>query len=365
MVIILGISVPSIYAQPLDPADTTMGFVEYTPVSTLKVPEHPIPKAKYPFIDVHSHHWFMSRMDLSGLIEEMEKMNMGVMVNLSGKPRSSQEMLEGALKNVSDHYPNRFAIFTNVNFNGIDHPNWGEEAARILEEDVKLGAKGLKIFKSLGFTVKDSSGNRIAVDDPRIDPVWAKCGELGIPVLIHSADPAQFWLPRDRYNERWFELIQRPGRYRDPQHYPSWQEIINEQHRVFKKHPGTKFINAHLGWYGNDLETLGKLMDEIPNMYSEIGAVLAELGRQPRNARKFLIKYQDRIMFGKDSWRPEEYPYYFRTLETDDEYFDYYRKRHAHWKIYGLDLPDEVLKKLYYKNALSVIPGLDKSIFPD
>lgn len=352
-------------SQPLDPADTLMGFREYEPVSSLKVPEHPTPRARYPFIDVHNHQWFMARQDLSGLIDEMDKMNMAVMVNLSGKPRGSTEMMEQALKNVADHYPNRFVVFTNLDFSGIDDPDWGEKAAQQLEADVELGAQGLKIFKSLGFSVEDSSGNRIPVDDPRIDPVWAKCGELGIPVLIHSADPAQFWLPRDESNERWLELIERPNRYRDPQVYPPFEQILSEQYHVFRKHPQTTFINAHFGWMGNDLARLAQLMEALPNMYTEMGAILAELGRQPRMARAFLIQYQDRVMFGKDSWNPEEYPYYFRTLETADEYFDYYRKRHAFWKLYGLDLPEEVLKKIYYKNALKVIPGIDRSLFPD
>jgi predicted TIM-barrel fold metal-dependent hydrolase len=234
-----------------------------------------------------------------------------------------------------------------------------------LQDDVKSGASGLKIYKNLGLTLKDNNGNRVPADDERLDPIWEKCAELGIPVLIHTGEPFQFWLPKDKNNERWLELKQKPNRYRDPKIYPPWEQIMEEQHNVFRKHPNTIFINAHLGWLGNDLAKLGKLMDELPNMYTEIGAVLAELGRQPRFAREWIIKYQDRVMFGKDSWNPKEYYVYFRVLETEDEYFDYYRKRHAFWKMYGLGLPDEVLKKLYYKNALRIIPGIDKSLFPD
>jgi uncharacterized protein len=137
-----------------------------------------------------------------------------------------------------------------------------------------------------------------------------------------------------------------------------------EQHRVFRKHAKTRFINAHLGWMGNDLARLGTLLDELPNVYTEIGAVLAELGRQPRTAREWLIRYQDRVLFGKDIYSPVEYHTYFRVLETADEYFDYYRKRHAHWKIYGLDLPDATLRKIYYKNALALFPQIDRSLFP-
>jgi predicted TIM-barrel fold metal-dependent hydrolase len=141
--------------------------------------------------------------------------------------------------------------------------------------------------------------------------------------------------------------------------------LINEQHRVFKKHSKTKFIDAHLGWYGNDLKKLGALLDQMPNVYTEIGAVIAELGRQPRTAKAFLTKYQDRVLFGKDSWVPSEYETYFRVLESEDEYFQYHKRYHAFWRMYGLGLPDEVLKKIYYKNALSLIPSIDKSQFPE
>jgi predicted TIM-barrel fold metal-dependent hydrolase len=223
---------------------------------------------------------------------------------------------------------------------------------------------GLKVYKGLGLTDKDNDGKRIAIDDPRLDPIWAKCGELGIPVLIHSGEPSPFWSPKDKYNERWLELKQEPGRYRPADKFPSFEQIIGEQHHIFRKHPKTKFIDAHLGWFGNDLERLGKLFDELPNVYTELGAVLAELGRQPRFARQWMIQYQDRVMFGKDTYKKEEYYTYFRVLETDDEYFDYYRKRHAHWKMYGLALPDSVLKKVYYKNAMRVIPGIDTGLFP-
>lgn len=347
------------------PGTTTMSFEEYDPPSTLVVPEHPTTSAKYPFIDVHNHQFRMPNQDLDALAADMDKLNMAVMVNLSGRGRGSQDHLKGALENAKKNKPGRFIVFTNVNFSGIDDPDWAKNTVKYLEEDVKLGANGLKIYKSLGLTTKDGSGKRISVDDPRLDPIWAKCGELGIPVLIHTGEPAAFWQPRDKNNERWLELIQRPRRYRSPDVYPSWEEVMNEQHNIFRRHPNTKFINAHLGWMGNDLARLGKLLDECPNVYTEIGAVLAELGRQPRFAKEWFIKYQDRVCFGKDSWNPEEYYVYFRVLETADEYFDYYRKRHAFWKMYGLDLPDEVLKKIYYKNAIKIIPNIDTSHFPD
>ncbi|WP_222984187.1 amidohydrolase family protein [Flagellimonas meishanensis] len=337
-----------------------MGFEEYSPKSTLVVSENPKEKAKFTFIDVHSHQFGMATQDLSALIKDMDQLNMGIMVNLSGE---SGPELRAKLKNVNENYPNRFAIFANVNFGGVGNPNWGEQAAAQLDLDVKSGAKGLKIYKSLGLRNRDVNGNRIAVDDARLDPIWEKCAALGIPVLIHSADPKSFWDPFDKHNERWLELKTRPRRKRSDTDPVPWQQIMDEQHRMFKKHPNTKFINAHMGWYANDLDRLGELMDEMPNMSVGIGAIIAELGRQPRRAKAFFIKYQDRILFGKDAWNPEEFPTYFRVLETADEYFPYYKKYHAFWAMYGLDLPDEVLRKVYYKNALNLIPGLDKSLF--
>jgi len=255
-------------------------------------------------------------------------------------------------------------LFVNVDFESIDDPNYAKSQTDIIRDAVKKGAIGLKIYKSLGLRNKDSSGNRIAVDDPRLDPIWDICGKLGVPVLIHSADPFQFWLKKDNKNERWFELKEKPNRYyAESSFVPPFQEIIQEQHNIFKKHPKTTFINAHLGWMANDLEKLGKHLDEYPNVMTEFGAVIAELGRQPKTARQFFIDYQDRILFGKDLYKKEEYYTYFRVLESDDEYFDYFRKRHAFWKMYGLNLPDSVLKKIYYENALKLFPKISKNLF--
>ncbi len=350
----------------LRPAFTQkMDFEEYEPPSTLVVPGKEIKKAKYPFIDVHNHQFSMPDMDLKKLVLDMDKLNMKVMVNLSGRGSGSAEHLKGSLENVHKNFPDRFIVFTNIDFNNIDEAGWTENAVAQLENDVRLGANGLKVYKSLGMDNKDSKGNRVPIDDPRIGPVWEKCGELGIPVLIHSADPKPFWSPHDNLNERWLELKLRPRRKREDANPAPWQTIIDEQHNIFRKHKKTTFINAHLGWYGNDLTKLGELLDEMPNVYTEIGAVIAELGRQPRFAKMFLTKYQDRVMFGKDAWNPEEYYTYFRVLESSDEYFPYYKRYHAFWKMYGLDLGDEVLKKIYYKNALNVIPGIDKSLFDE
>ncbi|MEI9919438.1 MAG: amidohydrolase family protein [Bacteroidota bacterium] len=343
-----------------------MDFEEYDPPSTLVVEEHHLTHSKFPFIDIHNHYGNMNSGDLSERVKEMDKLNMAVMVNLSGRGfggSNGGEHLEKSAENIKAHYPNRFVLFTNVDFTDIDNPEWATRIRTQLENDVKRGAKGLKIYKTLGLFATDKDGKVIAIDDPRIDPVWDKCGELGIPVLIHAADPKQFWQPIDKNNERWLELKLHPGRRHDTDPI-KWETVIAQQHNVFKKHPKTKFINAHLGWYGNDLKKLGSLLDTYPNMYTEIGAVIAELGRQPRAAKAFLTKYQDRVLFGKDSWVPDEYETYFRVLETEDEYFPYHKRYHAFWRMYGIGLPDDILKKIYYKNAMSLIPGLDKSLFP-
>ncbi|MDG2397476.1 MAG: amidohydrolase family protein [Flavobacteriaceae bacterium] len=245
----------------------------------------------------------------------------------------------------------------------MDQEDFATKNIEILKNAKKQGAIGLKIYKSLGLSDKDNDGKRISINDPRLAPIWETCGKIGLPVLIHSGEPQSFWSPKDKYNERWLELRQKPGRYRDPNIYPSFDSIMSEQEEIFKNHKETIFINAHMGWMANNLDHLSDHLDKYPNVYTEIAAVLAELGRQPRRARKFLIDYQNRVLFGKDSYNVSEYHVYFRVLETDDEYFDYYRKRHAHWKIYGLSLPDSVLKKIYYKNALKILPNIDSNLF--
>lgn len=340
----------------------TMSIEDYEPKSTLVVPGHEVKRAKYPFVDVHNHQNIgMSEAEAAALVKEMDGLNMRVMVNLSG---TSGAALASGVKTAATQ-PGRLLVFANIDFSGIDDPGWGARAAAQLEADVKAGAQGLKIFKNFGMTLKDGKGDRVHVDDPRLDPIFEKCAALKIPVLIHTAEPASFFEPQDRFNERWLELKQFPRRARPAAEFPPWETLMGEQHHLFAKHPKTNFIDAHLGWMGGNLGRLGKLLDELPNVYTEIGAVLAELGRQPRFARAFFVKYQDRVLFGKDTWEPSEYRVYFRVLETADEYFDYYRKRHAFWKMYGLELPDDVLKKLYYKNALRLLPSIDASAFPN
>ncbi|HEY1022662.1 MAG TPA: amidohydrolase family protein, partial [Flavisolibacter sp.] len=332
----------------------------------------PLKRAKFPFIDVHNHQANMPRQDLGLLLKQMDSLNMQVMVNLSGRgfrmnkgvfDVKDRNFLDSTIQSINKADPKRLLVFTNVSFNGVGEKGWAKKAVQELEADVKAGAKGLKVYKSLGFTYKDSQGNLLAVDDPRLDPIWEKCGELGIPVLIHTADPKQFWDPANAENERWLELLTQPGRQRGKGDF-TWEQLIQQQHNVFRKHPKTKFIAAHFGWFANDLAHLGTLLDAMPNVNVEFGAIIAELGRQPLMARAFFEKYQDRILFGKDSWVPSEYTTYFRVLETRDEYFPYHKKYHAFWRMYGMGLSDEILKKIYYKNALRLIPGIDASAFP-
>lgn len=354
-------------------AKKTIDFETYNPPSSLKVAAHPESRSKFPFIDVHNHQFNMGSQDLPYLLRQMDSLNMTIMVNLSGRgfrnnngvfDVNDHQYLVNAIENGRKADPKRLVVFTNASFVGVGEPGWASNAVAQLEADVKAGAKGLKVYKNLGFQFRDTDGKMLRVDDPRLDPLWAACGRLGIPVLIHTADPKQFWQEADEHNERLLELKTYPSRKRSNTDPAPWEDLIQQQHNIIKRHPKTNFIAAHFGWYPNDLKHLGSLLDSFPNMYVEFGAVIAELGRQPRTAKAFFNKYQDRVLFGKDSWVPSEYATYFRVLETDDEYFPYHKKYHAFWPMYGMGLSDEVLKKVYYKNALKLIPGLDASLFP-
>jgi len=356
----------ALLAQPEFPRpnnDAVMSMEDYNPKSGLTVEEHPVRRAKYPFIDVHNHQrGEMNKASLDKLVKDMDGLNLQVMVNLSG---GYGDRLKKAVDNMKGNYPKRFVIFANLNFEDMEAPDYADSVAKQLEQDIKNGAQGLKFFKNFGMDLRIKSGERIKIDDPRFDKAFEICAKYKVPVLIHTAEPRQFFQPWDKDNERWLELKQFPSRYRPPDKFPTWETLMGELYSRIGRHPKTTFINAHLGWLGGDLGQLSKLLDKYPNMNAEVAAVLAELGRQPRTARAFFTKYQDRVLFGKDIWETSEYFTYFRVFETGDEYFDYYRKRHAFWKMYGMDLPDEVLKKLYYKNGLRIIPGIDASQFPN
>jgi predicted TIM-barrel fold metal-dependent hydrolase len=331
-------------------------ITDYKPKPTLVVPQHPVHRAKFPVIDIHSHQQTpISPENYAKVVAAMDDLNLRVLVNLSGGYGDRLKQGIAAIKN-SPH-PDRMVLFANVNFENVG-PGFGARAAKQLDEDLKAGAVGLKIFKDLGLRIKKTDGSRLKVDDPELAPIWEMCAQHNVPVLIHTAEPAPFFDPIDNSNERWLELALYKSRRYPPEEFPRFEELMAERDRMFAAHPKTKFIAAHFAYHGNDLTRLAKLMDRLPNLYTETGAVLAELGRQPRAAHDFIVKYQDRVLFGKDSFQPDEFPYFWRTFETSDEYFDYYRDYHAFWKLYGLALPDPVLKKLYSENALKLVRGL-------
>ncbi len=337
---------------------------EYEPKSTLVVPQHIVKRARYPFIDVHNHQYDTSPAHLTQLLRDMDALNMRILVD-SPVNGGCCEWVRKAVANIGSVARERFGAMTNIDFRDIDAPDYSKRAARELEDDIRAGAVGLKVWKNLGMNLKDSAGRLAAVDDPRFDAVWETCARFRVPVLIHTAAPLPLFQPMDKHNERWLELKNHPGRNKSGAGGPSWDTLIREQHNLFSRHPNTIFIAAHMGWLANDLGQLGALLDRLPNVYVEIGAISSELGRQPRFARSFFEKYQDRVLFGKDAYVVPEYWTYFRLLETADEYFDPTRRYHGFWQLYGLELPDPVLKKLYYKNALRIFPALSRQGFPD
>ncbi len=339
-------------------------IVDYHPRSTLVVPVHLVPRAKYPAVDFHGHPPALLSPDVVNRVgAAMDSLNLQVMVNATPSSGARLEQQLAAVK--ASRYANRFVMFASLDLRNVG-PGSGARIAAQLEADVKAGAVGIgEIMKSFGLSIRKADGSRLKLDDPELDPVWETAARLRIPVFIHVGDPAEFFEPLDYTNERWLELSLFPDRrYQDRSRFPSFEELMAERDRLIARHPNTIWVLAHLGWHAQNLARLGAMFDRNPNLYSEVGAVLYDLGRQPRTARAFMIKYQDRLLFGKDSFQPDEYPYYWRVFETEDEYFDYYRNYHAFWKLYGLGLPDSVLRKLYYGNALKIIPGLPRGGFP-
>ena len=336
-------------------------IVDYRPRSTVVADDHPVPRAKYPVVDIHSHQ-NINAETVERLLKEMDELNLRVLVNLSGG--SGDRLMQNLEFIKNSPHKDRFRLFANVPFNGVGTPGWNEKAAADLEAGIRAGAIGLKIFKQLGLQQRKADGSRLKIDDPELDPIWQVCARMNVPVLIHTADPAQFFEPIDFSNERWLELALFPGRQYPADKFPSFETLAGERDRMFARNPKTRFIAAHFGWHGNDLGRAARMLEAMPNVYFEVGAVLYEFGRQPRASREFFTKYQDRVLFGKDAYQPSEYPYYFRVFETNDEYFDYYRDYHASWKLYGMGLSDEILKKLYSRNALKIAPGLPQTGWP-
>jgi predicted TIM-barrel fold metal-dependent hydrolase len=333
----------------------TLLLKDFDPKSMLHAADHEVPRAKYPVIDVHNH--VNDAVGINGqeipaaeVVRRMDAANVQKIVILTGL---WGDKLQTVIDKMVKPYPDRFMVFTQIDYSKIDDPNFASESVAQLDDAVRRGARGVKVLKDLGLGVKDKSGKFIAVDDPRLDPIWAECGKLGIPVAIHTTDPEAFFTPVDKHNERYEELNQNPTwSFYGPQ-FPSKDTLLAQRNHVFEKHPHTKFIALHVANWPEDLDVVSSWLDKYPNMVVEFGARQAELGRQPRRAHKFFLDYQDRILFGTDS-EPENamYANYFRWLETGDEYFPYWGyPGQGRWEIYGLELPDSVLEKVYNKNA--------------
>ena len=345
------------------PGETPPSIVDYRPKSTLVTVEHKVPKAKFPAVDVHGHPGNLTTPDaINRVVSVMDSLNLKVMLvaeNVSGE-RLTRTL---AALNASPH-KERFRVLSGVDFRNVG-PGWAANAVKQLEADVKAGAIGVgEVPKGFGLRTTKPDGSRLRVDDPELDPLWAAFARLDVPAFIHTGEPQEFFQPLDNKNERWLELALFADRRNNQPGQVTFEQLMTERNNVFRKHPKTRFVAAHFAWHANDLQRLSKLLDEFPNVTIEAGAILYDLGRQPRAAREFFVKYQDRIMFGKDSFQPDEYPYYWRVFETADEYFDYYRDYHAVWKMYGMALPDDVLKKVYYKNAIRIFKGMPTSGWP-
>jgi predicted TIM-barrel fold metal-dependent hydrolase len=329
-------------------------LLDWKPKSQMVVAETEVTRPRFPVIDIHNH---LGRLEkTASYLEEMNKAGVEAVASMDG--HSKEFFYREHLKNATAFAGNRIIVFFAPEWERIDEPNFGVAEAKRLEEAVKLGARGVKVYKRLGLTVKDKSGKVVPVDDPRLDPIWGRCGELRIPVLMHVSDPKAFFTPVDQYNERYDELGAHPEWSYYGDEFPDKDTILAQRNRVLAKHPKTVFIGAHVANMPEELAIVARWLDRYPNLYVEIGARISELGRQPFTARKFMIKYQDRVLFGTDT-QPDlnAYKIYYRFLESEDEYFDPAGGHHlqGRWMIYGLHLPDEVLEKIYNKNARKLL----------
>jgi predicted TIM-barrel fold metal-dependent hydrolase len=353
---------------------------DFQPRSMLVVPEHTVPRAKYPVIDVHTHVGGVLRrapnagsgLPLDQIVRWMDELNLRTMVNLTG---GNGEALIRNIAGLDRKYPQRFLNCTEPAWARLPDPDYPAWQAAELARARQAGAVGLKILKNLGLVVREDGrqGPLVKIDDPRFDPMWAEAGRLRMPVFIHTADPDAFFTPVDRYNERWDELGNHPDWSFYGKDYPSKRELLAARNRVIERHPRTTFVCLHVANHPENLEEVSGWLRRYPNMHVEIGARIGELGRQPRRARQFFDEFEDRILFGTDATPngrsvPQQdltlalYQIYFRFLETLDEYFDYAPSAvppQGRWRIYGIGLPDRVLKKLYHDNAAGIL-GLPK-----
>jgi predicted TIM-barrel fold metal-dependent hydrolase len=384
-----GPGVPSYAAEPLRSQDpqsegSHLYLSDFEPKSMLKVPQTKVPRARFPVIDVHTHlSWVAEGKNGVSLGEKvtftaspedvlpvMHRKNIRTMVDLTG---GVGEGLVETVKKFQTAHPGRFLVFTEPWWSRLNDPGYPQFQADAIEKAHRAGAKGLKILKTLGLYLRENitTGPLVKIDDRRFDPMWEVCGSLGIPVSIHASDPDAFFLTTDRFNERWEELSHHPDWSFYDQDFPAKAELLEARNRVFARHPRTQFIALHVANHAEDLGDVSALLDRLPNVHVETAARINELGRQPRNSRKFFDKYQDRIMFGTDAVplpsgadTPQQilgdqlYEIYFRFLETEDEYFDYapaHTPPQGRWQIYGLGLQETILRKVYYENAARLL----------
>lgn len=326
---------------------------DFKPQPALHGAQHLVYKARFPVVDIHQHvndaMGIQSHLRPADVIARMDQLNIKTIVILTGM---WGEQLQRVVEEMVKPYPGRFMVFVQLDWSRIDDPDFSAQMVRQIDDAVRRGARGLKVLKDLGLGVRDRTGKLVAVDDPRLDPIWDECGRLGIPVAIHSGDPEAFFYPINSTNELYEELIDHPDWSFYGGDFPSLEEVLNARNRVFAKHPGTKFISLHMGWPEN-LDYVDHMLSQYPNVYAEFGAREAALGRQPRRTRQLFLNYQDRIMFGTDEDPTlDMYRNYFRWLETADESFQHVGfPGSRRWTIYGLDLPDTVLEKIYHLNA--------------
>ncbi|MFG0254532.1 MAG: amidohydrolase family protein [Rhodopirellula sp. JB053] len=349
----------------------------FDPRTELKTASTPLTHAKFPVVDVHTHVFYRLRHNeeaLDDLVAMMDRNRIAVCTSLDGKLGSQ---LEEHLDHLWKRYRDRFIVYANIDWRGdgsSDDPStwachqqgFAERTAQELRSAVKHGVSGLKIFKRFGLGYRNPDGSLVKIDDPRWDPIWAVCGELGIPVIIHTADPAAFFEPIDATNERWEELSRHPDWSFYGDEYPSRKELLEARNRVIARHPETQFIGAHIANNAEDLRTVSQWLERYPNLWVEPASRISELGRQPYTSRDFMIRHADRILFGTDGpWPEKRLHFYWRFFETRDEYFDYSEKSpppQGLWHIYGIDLPDNVLRKIYFENAARLIPGVKSRV---